>query len=177
MLPSFETERLFLRPRIMADLKASLAMDRNAEVTRFIPGPWQEPVQHEAFVRQRIEAKYGNGLGYWSIFAKSDPQRFVGWVLLIPLDAVGPDVEIGWRLQRSSWGRGYATGATVRIVRHAFTTVRLPGIVAEIDADNLASRRVAEKIGMVVAGRTDHGGRSGLRYLMTQSDYLAVTKE
>ena len=174
MLPSFETDRFLLRPRGLADLQASLAMDREPEVTRFIPGPWHDPLRHAAFVRQRIETVFGDGLGYWAIFATDDPQCFAGWVLLIPLDAVGPEVEIGWRLRRSSWGRGYATEAAMPVIRHAFGTLGLARIIAEIDPDNRPSCRVAEKIGMAMVGRTDHGGRSDLRYVMTQSDYTVA---
>ena len=43
MLPRFETERLWLRPRTMADFAACLDMDRDPEVTKFVPGPWTDP--------------------------------------------------------------------------------------------------------------------------------------
>ncbi len=46
MLPSFETERLLLRPRTMADFEACLAMNEDPEVMRFIPGPWDDPELH-----------------------------------------------------------------------------------------------------------------------------------
>lgn len=173
MLPSFQTDRLILRPRGLADLAASLDMDRDPEVTRFIPGPWHDPVRHEAFVRQRIETVYGDGLGYWSILAKTAPQHFAGWVLLIPQDAVGPDIEIGWRLRRSSWGQGYATEAVAPVLRHAFGRLGLARVIADIDPGNRPSRRVAEKIGMEALGRTEHDGQSAIRYVMTRHDYPA----
>ncbi|MBN9137715.1 MAG: GNAT family N-acetyltransferase, partial [Phyllobacterium sp.] len=81
MLPTFETERLFLRPRTMADLEDCMAMDRDPEVTRFIPGPWTNPDAHRRFITARMEADFGPDLGYWSIFARDQPQRFLGWVL------------------------------------------------------------------------------------------------
>src|SRR6266403_5105573 len=100
-LPTFETIRLTLRQRTSSDLEPCLAMDRDPEVTRFIAGPWNDPAAHRAFVEQRIAAVYPPGMGYWSIFAAS---RFIGWILLTPLDLHGPAIEIGWRLCRAAWG-------------------------------------------------------------------------
>jgi hypothetical protein len=47
----------------MADMEARLAMDRDPEVTRFIIGPWADPVAHRAFVAARIHAAYPTGMG------------------------------------------------------------------------------------------------------------------
>ena len=68
--------------------------------------------------------------------------------LLIPEDATGPRIEIGWRLSRAAWGYGYAPEAAARILHHAFETLDLSEVVAEIDARNERSIRVAERIGM-----------------------------
>ncbi len=68
---SFETKRLWMRPRTMEDFDACLAMDRDPEVTRFVPDPWNDRADHEAFLRERILTFPGDGLGYWSIFPKA----------------------------------------------------------------------------------------------------------
>ena len=54
-LPTFETDRLLIRPRTMADYEACLAMDRDPLVTRFIDGPWHDADAHERFLRERIQ--------------------------------------------------------------------------------------------------------------------------
>ncbi|MBA8878175.1 GNAT family N-acetyltransferase [Phyllobacterium myrsinacearum] len=151
MLPTFETERLFLRPRTMADLEDCMTMDRDPEVTRYVPGPWHDPDAHRRFITARMEADFAPGLGYWSIFAKRQPELFLGWVLLIPDDAVGPDIEIGWRLNRHAWGKGYATEAARALVVHAFEHVGVERIIAAIHPDNTASMHVAEKMGLRAA--------------------------
>lgn len=145
---AFRTERLLLRPRAMADLEDCLSMDRDPLVTRYIPGPWSDPVEHRAFVIGRMESGYPDGLGYWSIFERSEPQTFLGWVLLLPHDVAGDEIEIGWRLARKAWARGYATEAASTILKHAFKTVGPERVVADIDPRNRASLRVAEKLGM-----------------------------
>lgn len=151
----FETNRLILRPRTMDDFDDCIVMDKAPGVVDFIPGPWDEDGEHRAFVRTRINAQYSDGLGYWSVFAKSAPNTFIGWVLLIPEDGVGPDVEIGWRLHPDYWGNGFASEAALALVPHAFETLNLPRIVAGIDQRNHGSIGVARKIGMTCRSKPD----------------------
>jgi RimJ/RimL family protein N-acetyltransferase len=161
VLPELDTPSLLIRQRTLADLEACIEMDRDPEVTRYITGPWRDRLEHRRLVEFRITRPYPAGLGYWSIRLRSDPQRFVGWVMLIPDHGIGPDVEIGWRLVRKAWGRGIATEAARRVLTHAFAMVELPRVVADIASANRASQRVAEKIGME---RVESMGNRGGRY-------------
>lgn len=177
MLPKFETERLLLRPRTMADFDACWEMDREPEVTRYIQGPWADPDAHRRFLKDRIERRWPEGQGYWSIFAKTEPDRFLGWVLLIPYDGVGPEVDIGWRLCRAGWGKGYATEATLPVVAHAFRTLKLPRLVADINPGNASSMRVAEKIGMRFHGdKAYEDGSPCKAYVLTAEEYAGRSK-
>jgi len=145
--PTFETTRLIVRPRTLADTDACMEMDRDPEVTRFIPGPWSESGPHRLFTEQRTRGPYAPGLGYWSVAARDRPEEFLGWVSLIPYDAVGPRIEMGWRFRRGVWGGGYATEAAAPLIRHGLATLGLDEIIADIDPDNAASLRVAAKHG------------------------------
>lgn len=155
----------------MADLPVCLAMDRDPEVTRFVAGPWDDPACHEAFVRERIEADFGVGLGYWSVFDRHEGFGFLGWVLLIPRDGKGPDIEIGWRFIRRAWGRGHATEAALPVVSHAFGALELERIVADITPGNEGSMNVARKIGMVRADVVGHDPGSDILFVMTRAMY------
>jgi RimJ/RimL family protein N-acetyltransferase len=157
-LPTFRTARLTLRPRTLADTEACLAMDRDPAVTRFIPGPWSDPVRHRAFVEARTRGPYPPGLGYWTMLTDT----FLGWIMLIPLVPGELDVEIGWRLRRAAWGHGYATEAARVVLHHGFTTLGLPEISAVIDPANTASCAVARKIGLQADGN---------RYVLTRDAY------
>jgi len=168
-LPVFRTSRLVVRPRTMADLEACLAMDRDQAVTRFIVGPWSEPQAHREFVAARIRHEYPAGMGYWSIMAPA----FAGWILLAPLDLRGPEIEIGWRLVRAAWGRGYATEAARPVLAHALTTLGLREVVADIDPDNAASIGVARKLGLRAAGPVPYAGRMVTRYVATRAGLAA----
>lgn len=148
----FESERMNIRPRSLSDLEACLVMDRDEEVTKFIPGPWTEPDKHKEFVLSRMNMVYPEGFGYWSLFSKDNSNSFMGWVLLLPYHYFGDEVEIGWRLNRKYWGKGYASEAAMVILNHAITVTAEKMIVADIHPDNIASIKVARKIGLSYSG-------------------------
>jgi RimJ/RimL family protein N-acetyltransferase len=176
MLPSFETQRLLVRPRQIADLNACLAMDRDPAVLRYLDVPWRTPQEHRQFVVNRITREYPEGLGYWSVVLKLVPAAFIGWVLLTPYDAVGPEIEIGWRFLRSAWGNGFATEASLPVLRHGFETVGLDRIVADIHPDNAASLRVAEKLGLNFVGERKVGARMLKSYALDRRQYAKAPR-
>jgi RimJ/RimL family protein N-acetyltransferase len=158
MLPRFVTQRLSLRGRTVDDLDACVAMDRAPGVTRFVHGPWHDPVAHRAFALARIVHPYPPGQGYWIITERATG-AFVGWILLTPLDLVGPETEVGWRLHPTMWGKGYATEAARPVLDHALVELGLPEVIAEIDRDNTASAAVARKLGMREPSPVDESRR------------------
>lgn len=103
-------------------------------------------------------------MGYWTIRFRADPTEYLGWVHLIPTDASGPEIEIGWRLPRKAWGSGVATEAARPVLQHAFSTLELPEVMAEIDARNFGLMRVAEKLGLIRRGEVVHEGKLSIRY-------------
>ena len=70
------------------------------------------------------------------------------WPVLLPHVNGRPEVEIGYRLARAWWGRGYATEAVLAARDYAFDTLGLSRLIALIDPANAASIRVARKAGM-----------------------------
>lgn len=164
----FVTERLRLTPRTLAHLEASYELDQQPGVLDYVQGPWHDPVLHRAFIHDRITRDYGPGLGYWSVFAHSEPERFLGWVLLIPVNAVGPQIEIGWRLRPEHWGQGYATEAARTLLHYAFAERQLVEVIADIAPANEASKRVALKIGLRQTDRVSNGYQ---RFELTAAEF------
>lgn len=156
-LPVLVTPRLRLRPRTLDDLEDCFRMDREPGTLEWVEWPeraggWHDEVAHRAFIGARTLGPYPAGLGYWIIARRERPKAFLGWVLLIPENARGPQVEIGWRLPVAARGKGYATEAARAVLAHGLGALALPRIVADIRSDNAASIRVAEKIGMADDG-------------------------
>lgn len=160
LLPEFTTARLRLRPRGHADIPALLLLHADSAVMRFVGGPYTDPAAHRAELIERIERDYGPGLGYWSVFLQDDPERYLGWMVLVPLEGRGPDVEIGWRFARAAWGQGYASEAGRCLLRYGLETRRLKRVLAVLDPQNSRSAQVARRIGMQEAGyRQAYGQR------------------
>jgi RimJ/RimL family protein N-acetyltransferase len=84
----------------------------------------------------------------WAAEELSDG-HFVGWFALTPRPG-GPadDLELGYRLRRMAWGRGYATEGARALVGKAFTELGTRRVYAETMSVNTRSRRVMEKAGL-----------------------------
>jgi [ribosomal protein S5]-alanine N-acetyltransferase len=89
------------------------------------------------------------GFGPYAVVEK-ESQDFVGYCGLFHFPDVNgkPEIEIGYRLVRAAWGKGYATESARAVRDYAFATLGLNRLIAIIEPSNIASIRVAEKIGM-----------------------------
>ncbi|WLQ16695.1 GNAT family N-acetyltransferase [Hahella aquimaris] len=171
MAQIFETERLILRPRGLQDVEACIAMDKDPEVTRYIPGVYDGSEAHVNFLLSRINGDFGERRGYWSIFAKDNPDELLGWVSYIPIDAVGPELEMGWRLVRRAWGKGYATEAAIRLAQYAFEDPELDMLTAIAHIENLASINVIEKLGFKYIHDSEFEGVACKYFELTKTEF------
>ena len=155
MVPAFQTARLQLRQRSLADVNDYVAMDSDIEVRRYIGPDFRDDFDvatYRSRLEQRMSLDAGEGFGWWSLRRIGD-DKFVAMAILIPVALEGPEIEIGWRLPQDAWGHGYATEAASRIVKYAREDVALREIIACIDPDNGRSIRVATKLGFTRSGR------------------------
>ena len=121
----------------------------DADVMRYGDGP-QSSEWVRAWIAKCIDERYPAwGFGSWAVVDKVR-DVVVGYCGLsrFPERCAADEAEIGFRLARAQWGRGFATEAAFAVCSHAFNALGLPRLVALIDPANCASIRVAEKIGM-----------------------------
>jgi RimJ/RimL family protein N-acetyltransferase len=152
-LESLETERLTLErwdERHRAEFRL---MSRDPEVRRFIgPGLRLDTEEADNDFDSMLTHWEEHGFGWRSVVVKTT-RRWLGFVGLsfVPRELKGftaDQVEIGWSLVRSAWGRGYATEGAARVRDEAFESVGLDRLIARLQPANIASARVAQKIGM-----------------------------
>jgi len=116
--------------------------------------------QGSPWSRRRSEARFAEALGHWTRYGfgwRSAIDRSSGeWLGFVGLNFARPEsielaprsVEIGWWLDPSAWGRGYATEGAIALRDEGFERVALDRLWARYQVANKASARVAEKIGM-----------------------------
>jgi ribosomal-protein-alanine N-acetyltransferase len=140
-----------------ADWRAFHPIASDPEVMRYITGgvPLSE-AQTEEFVARQMRHFDGRGYCLWKMSLKGDG-GIAGFCGIQPLDGTG-EIEIGWWLARRHWGAGIATEAAREVMRDAFERVGLERIVAIARAENAASLRVMEKIGMTYEREHVHRG-------------------
>ena len=147
--PTLTTERLRLRRWRPEDREPFAALNADPETMRFFPSTLTR-AESDAMV-ERIEQRFErDGFGLWAVEVPGQVP-FAGFVGLMPVPfeaAFTPAVEVGWRLARDCWGRGYATEAARAAVRFGFDEAGLTEIVSMTAAVNRPSRAVMERIGM-----------------------------
>lgn len=147
--PRLTTERLVLRPWRDADLDPYVALCADAEVMRFFP--WTMDREESEASMARFRAHFTeHGWGPWAVEIPGETD-FAGVIGLSHVRHEAhftPAVEVAWRLFTDYQGQGYATEAAREAIRFGFEHVGLDEIVAMCTPDNLASRRVMEKLGM-----------------------------
>jgi len=139
------TERLLLRRWRPGDLEPFAALNADPEVMEHFPGVMSRE-ESDTFV-DRIEAEWRDrGYGRWAVevSGEADLIGFVG--LAVP--PFMPKDEIGWRLARKSWGRGFATEAARAVLADAFRRLGLTEVVSFTVPANVRSTRVMERLGM-----------------------------
>ncbi|MGE5373749.1 MAG: GNAT family N-acetyltransferase [Bacteroidota bacterium] len=153
-----ETPRLLLRRQVPADLDDLWALYCDPEITKYIP---DAPRTREE-AREELEW-HMNGhprnpdLGLWATTHKAS-RKFIGRCGLLPWEIEGQhEVEVAYTIARPYWGQGLATEAAKAISQYGLEALKLPRLVCLIDPDNIASQRVAEKMGMTYEKRVDEG--------------------
>jgi RimJ/RimL family protein N-acetyltransferase len=149
MGPVLRTERLILRPWRDEDLPAFVALNADPEVMAHNGGP-RTRVRSEGAAREVRQHFADHGFGLWAVELPGTAS-FIGFIGLAVSDLEAPFtpcIEIGWRLARAHWGRGYATEGARASLDFGFRELGLDQILSYTAAMNLRSQRVMEKIGM-----------------------------
>jgi RimJ/RimL family protein N-acetyltransferase len=162
-----ETERLVLRRFTEDDDDGLYELDSDPDVMRFlnrgIPTP-REVIKADILPLFTSYDEYLPGLGFWAAIERASG-AFLGWFSFRSSDgAEPPEVQLGFRLRRDAWGRGYATEGARALIRLGFTDLGVERVTATTYEDNLVSRRVLEKVGMTLTRR----------FRMTSADFDAV---
>jgi RimJ/RimL family protein N-acetyltransferase len=139
------TEHLVLRRWRPADREPFAALNSDPEVMEHLHGLMSRE-ESDSFV-DRIEADWRDrDFGLWAVEVP-DEADLIGYVGLA-VHPFMPTPEIGWRLARPFWGRGFATEGARAVLADGFDRLGLTEIVSFTIPDNVRSTRVMERLGM-----------------------------
>jgi RimJ/RimL family protein N-acetyltransferase len=147
--PSIKTDRLILRRWLDQDLEPFAALNNDPEVMRFFPA-LQDRAQSVALIERTEQSFAQNGFGLWAVEEQSSGE-LIGFVGLASPKFEAhftPCVEVGWRLAKKFWGKGYAQEAARAAVQDGFDRLGLTEIVSFTSTLNLPSIKVMERLQM-----------------------------
>jgi ribosomal-protein-alanine N-acetyltransferase len=151
-----ETRRLVLRHLVMDDLDELFALYNDVEIRKYFP----DGIKNYEDTKEELEW-FMNGhpehpeLGLWATIHK-ETGKFIGRCGLLPWTIDGQlEIEVAYLLNKNFWFQGMATEAAAGILTYAFDTLNLSRIICLMHPDNLASQRVAQKVGMTLENKVD----------------------
>jgi len=144
-----ETARLTLRPWQEADRADFAQLHADPDVMADLGGPITRVEADRKFDRYR-RAYDQFGYSRWAVHTSDG--AFIGYAGVMPrhdMQAIGSHDEIGWRLHRHAWGKGYASEAARAALQDASTRLGLTGIISYTTPENVRSQSVMDRLGLV----------------------------
>ena len=181
-----ETPRLALRQFTEDDVDNLFDLNSDPEVMRYLTGG--RPTPREEIRDQIIPfhmAVYGrlDRLGTWAA-ESTGTGEFLGWFHFRPgHDTEITNIDLGYRLRRSAWNKGYATEGSRALINMGFTDLGVERVFAHAMTVNTASRRVLEKCGLTLVRATAYEGadpiegaeQGEVEYALTKPEWEART--
>jgi RimJ/RimL family protein N-acetyltransferase len=151
-LPTLVTPRLRLRLPKHEDIDDLQAIFSDQEVMRYWSSPPLRGRPEAERLLDEIHANAEAGHGHqWGI-ERTDRPGIIGTCTLWRSYPVQPRAEVGFVLARAAWGRGYMHEALTALIHHAFGTLQLHRLEADVDPRNERSVRLLERLGFVREG-------------------------
>jgi RimJ/RimL family protein N-acetyltransferase len=154
------TPRLRLRPWRETDRAAMAVINRDPQVQRYL-GAATDDAAIDGFVDRTVAHWHEHGFGHYAVESR-EPGRtgtllgFIGLAYPTFVPEVADRPELGWRLASTAWGQGLATEGATAVRERLVRGLGFSDFISLIHPENLGSRRVAEKLGMVVERTVTH---------------------
>ncbi len=170
-MPTLSTERLNIRPFVMADDEALRAFWADPDVRRYL---WDDEILSMSAVRQIIEQSIKDfeqhGYGFFSLDLKATEPVAVGFCGFRRFED-GEQIELLYGILPEHWGEGFVTEAARAVLRYGFETAGVERIVAATDTPNQRSVRVLQRLGMSFDSRRVWHGLDTVFYTLTAKDF------
>lgn len=169
MAIQLETERLILKPFSVEDAEHLFELNSDPDVTKYVgEGAYKNIDDVRNFIRNYDQyEKYGQGR--LNMFNKQTGE-YIGWCGLKYL-ADKEYTDLGYRLLKRHWGKGYATEASIVCLDYGFKVLNLDEIIGTAMKENTASIKVFEKLGLRYSHDDNCGEQPGVVYVITKEEW------
>ena len=166
-----ETQRLVMRMWSEDDFESYAKLCADPDVMRFLGGKTYDRAEAWRHMASIIGHWQLRGYGHWAIEEKSSG-KFAGRIGFLNPEG-WPGFELGWTLAKEFWGKGYATEGARRALEYAFTELNRNHVISLIHPENLASIRVAERLGEKLEGTAKIFGNEVLVYGLDRPPHVS----
>jgi [ribosomal protein S5]-alanine N-acetyltransferase len=167
--PQLETKRLLLRPMVETDIESLHLIFTDPNVMAAFGGELFSRAQMEDWLLRNLGHQSQFGYGLFSVILKTDG-ILIGDCGLEQMEVDGQSIaELGYDFRSAYWNQGFATEAAAAVRDYAFGVLQLPQLISLIRVGNLASQRVAEKIGMKCISEFERYGNQYWKYTLERS--------
>ena len=170
-----ETARLKLRRFTPNDLNDLYEIRADPDVMRYIGSGKPESIEQVQTAFNKLLAHWEqHGFGRWAVLDK-ESEKLIGWCGLAYLENT-EDVEIGYGIAKSYWGKGLTSEAAAAVLKWGFEELGLDHIVAVAWPDNVASRRVMDRLGMKYVKMAHNYHAEVVYYAIRREQYQGASR-
>ena len=153
----FKSKRLGFRNWTKEDLNSFAEMNEDADVMEYFPKKLTKQ-ETEEFIYRLLKHYNKHGYNYFAteILNSGEFIGFIGLAYQNYKTEFTPATDIGWRLKKSAWNKGYATEGAKRCLKFAFMDLNIEKVISTCSQNNIKSENVMKKIGMIKKGEFNH---------------------
>ena len=164
-----QSERLYIREFSISDAENMYSLNLDPEVIKYTgDSHFNSITDAENFIKNYSHYKK-YGFGRWVLINREN-NNFIGWCG-IKFTPDKNEVDLGFRILKSNWNRGYATEASIAVLKIAFNKFNLDTIVGRTNSKNIASIRTLEKLGFTYKNEIDFDGEKGCQYEIHKTEF------
>lgn len=169
------SERLLFRELVENDKADIFELDADPEVHRYLGNHPINSMEEASNTIQHVRRQYiENGIGRWALEVKASGEciGWCGYKIENREWKTGPYMDLGYRLKRKHWGKGYGFEAASCCLTYGFEQMELKEICAAADIDNRASNRIIQKLGLEWKKTFEFDGSTCNWYELNRKDWL-----
>jgi len=175
-----ETDRLLLREIFASDRNGLFAIDSDPDVNIYLGNNPVKNIEQTDDIIQFIRKQYvDNGIGRWAMIEKGT-NNFIGWTGLKFITDLTNNhknyYDLGYRLNKNYWGKGFATEAATASLNYAFEKLKTEEVFAMADCKNVGSNNILNKVGLHLIEKFDLDGVEHNWYKINKNEYDIQTR-